>query len=145
MGKLKQAKMRGALACALFCVTISLTLAAEVQMTPQFYGETGTQAPMSPPGLAASLQPMAGTPALLEVGKGNYQAGVPQTLTPNGVPSYVSGLPHPFPMASPFTLGHLYGGYGMPVHPMYQAMHAMIGAPPPPLIPYGAPYYPPYA
>eukprot|EP00298_Acanthocystis_sp_HF-20_P030280 c9383_g1_i1.p1 GENE.c9383_g1_i1~~c9383_g1_i1.p1 ORF type:complete len:123 (+),score=41.83 c9383_g1_i1:30-371(+) len=62
----------------------------------------------------------------------------------SSLPPYVSGLPQPYPMASPMTMGHMYGGFGVPVHPYYRSLHAMIGAPPPPLIPYGAPYYPPY-
>merc|ERR1712048_702285 len=63
---------------------------------------------------------------------------------PGPPPSYVSGMPQPYPMASPYSMGHIYGGYGVPVHPAFRALHAFIGAPPPPVIPYGAPYYPPY-
>lgn len=69
---------------------------------------------------------------------------VAMPATGAAVPPWVTGMPQPYPMASPYTLGHVYGGYGVPVHPGFRAMHALIGAPPPPLIPYGAPFYPPY-
>eukprot|EP00299_Pterocystis_sp_00344_P005532 c1703_g1_i1.p2 GENE.c1703_g1_i1~~c1703_g1_i1.p2 ORF type:complete len:143 (-),score=15.51 c1703_g1_i1:39-467(-) len=141
MGKTEYSCNSPMLRVAVFGLLACSVLSAQVRIGS---GEPTTEGTLA--ATAPSFPQVPGSPAnFMQTGSQNtFFQPMTGVQNPGLPPSYVTGMPQPYPMASPNTMGHVYGGYGFPVHPFYRAMHAMIGAPPPPLIPYGAPFYPPY-